>query len=71
MDGPRRTYRRLDEWVSGFSRGGYALLVGVAAALSSFAVSLALGAPDYIFAVGIGLSLTAFNYWFDPNHREE
>jgi len=67
----RKTYKRLDEWMLGFSRGGYALAVGVTAALSSLAVSLVLGDPNYVFAIGIGVTLTAFNYWSDPNHREE
>ncbi|EMA63797.1 hypothetical protein [Halorubrum kocurii] len=60
-------YRRLDRWIRGFSRGSYALLVGVTAGLSSLAVSALLGSPDWVFAVTMFVTLSAFNYWFDPN----
>jgi len=67
----RRIYRRLDEWILGFSRGEYAFAVGVTAGFCSLAMSLLLGDPNYVFAIGIGVTLAALNYWSDPNHREE
>ena len=60
-------HKRLDRWIRGFSRGSYALPVGVTAGLSSLAVSALLGSPDWVFAVTMFVTLSAFNYWFDPN----
>jgi hypothetical protein len=63
----KETHGRLDRWIRGFSRGSYALLVRLTAGLSSLAVSALLGSPGWVFAVMMFPSLSAFNYWFDPN----
>jgi len=67
----RKLYKRLDNWVLELSRGKHAILIGFAAALGSLGVSLALGDPNYAVAIGIGLSSIAFNYWSNPNQKEE
>lgn len=71
MDDIRQVYRRLDDWVWGFSRREYAILIGWTATLGALTVTFALGDPNYAFAIGIGLTLTGLNYWSDPNRREE
>jgi hypothetical protein len=71
MDDIRQVYRRLDNWVRGFSRGTYAILTGTTAALGSLVVTFVLGTPNYAFPIGIGLTLTVLNYWSNPNQRKE
>jgi len=71
MDSIRQMYNRIDDWVWELSRGKYAVLTGFTAAFSSFVVTLALGDPNYAFAVGIGLTLTVLYYWSNPNHKDE
>lgn len=71
MDRLRRAYRRLDTWVLGLSRGGYAVLVGVISAFGVLAVGAAFGEPNYAFALGISVTLAGLNYLSDPNRRTE
>jgi hypothetical protein len=57
--------------VWGLSRGKYAILTGVIAALCSLVITFVFGGLNYGFPIGIGLSLTILYYWSDPNQKEE
>ncbi|ELY80195.1 hypothetical protein [Natrinema gari] len=67
----RAAYRRLDEWVGGFSRGTYAVFVACQSALGVLAVGAVLGEANYAFAMGFGGTKLVLTYLSDPNHREE
>ncbi len=69
MDNIRQVYRRLDSGIWGLSRGEYAILTGVTATLCNLVVTLALGNPNYAFAIGIGLTLTTLSYWSNLNQK--
>jgi hypothetical protein len=71
MERLRRVYTRLDDWVWGRSRLGYAVLTGTLAAFGVLVVGLVLGDLDHYFALGIGITLAVLNYWSDPNQRDE
>jgi len=67
----RQLYRKIDDWAWGLSRGKYAILAGFIAGLTAFAVSVALGDPNYVIAITMSLTLTVFYYCFSPNQKEE
>ena len=71
MESVRDLYRKIDDWAWGLSRGTYAIASGLIAGFSVLAVSTVLGDPSYIFAVGIGLTLTVLYYWSNPNQKAE
>ena len=71
MSNLRELYRKADDWAWGLSRGTYAIVSGVIAGFSLLAVSTALGDPNYIFAIGMGLTLTVLYYWYNPNQKAE
>lgn len=71
MGSVRGLYRNIDDWAWRLSRGTYAIVSGLIAGFSVLAVSTVLGDPSYIFAVGIGLTLTVLYYWSNPNQKEE
>lgn len=67
MDGLRRQYRRLDDWVSGLSRGPYALLTGVLTGLLVLATTTVVEGPDVGQAAAMTVGMTVAFYWADPN----
>jgi hypothetical protein len=71
MGNIRQLYRKIDDWAWGLSRGKYAILPGFIAGFSAFVVSVALGEPNYGFAIGMGLTLAVLYYWSNPNQKEE
>ena len=66
-----QNYKHLNHWAMNLSRSKYAILTGFSAAFGVLAVSVALGEPDYAFAIGISLTLATLNYWSNPNQNEE
>ncbi len=67
----RQVYAHLDSEVWRLPRSKYAILTGVIAALGNLVITLALGNPNYAFAIGTGLTLTVLSYWYNPNQKEE
>jgi len=57
-------YHRLDQWVEGFSRLGYAVLLGTTCCMLLFTIGVLLGESWAFEAVGMGSSIAVFNYAF-------
>ena len=62
MAGPRTIYRRFDEWARGLSRGRYALLAGIVAAVTVLVVGVVLDTSTTVQAVTMGVVLTVLYY---------
>ncbi|SFR32800.1 hypothetical protein [Halogeometricum limi] len=63
-------YRRLDERLRAFSRGRYALTVGVFVFAVSLATSTLLGDPELVSATAMGVTFTAIYYYTNPNESD-
>ena len=70
MTGPRKLYRRLDDWARGLSRLRYALLTGVVVTASVLSVGVLLDATTTVQAVTMGVTMAALYYAFDVNADE-
>ncbi|RLM75968.1 hypothetical protein [Halorubrum sp. Atlit-26R] len=70
MTGPRKLYRRLDDWARGLSRLRYALLTGVVVTASVLSVGVLLDATTTVQAVTMGVTMAALYYAFDMNADE-
>lgn len=69
MTNVRLAYDRFEEWVRDRSRAGFAVLVGLASALSVLAVSVLVDEATVLDASMMGLSMTAAYYFFDPQDK--
>ncbi|PSQ57024.1 hypothetical protein BRD22_03315 [Halobacteriales archaeon SW_8_68_21] len=71
MAGPRRLYRRADDWARGLSRLRYALLTGVVVTTSVLAVGVVLGTSTTLQAVTMGVVMTTLYYAGDVNSEDD
>ena len=71
MDGPRRLYRRLDDWARGLSRLRYALLAGVLVAVSVLAVGVVLRESTTVYAAAMGVTMALLYYAADVNAADD
>ena len=67
MTGPRKLYRRLDDWARGLSRLRYALLTGAVVTASVLSVGVLLDTSTTVQAVTMGVTMAALYYAFDAN----
>jgi uncharacterized membrane protein len=70
MSDIRQQYHRLDEWMRNLSRIQYAVLIGLASALSVLAIGTLMSDSVTFEAVVIGLSMTVVYYAWNPNQRD-
>lgn len=66
----RQAYNRIDEKLRDLSRTKYAILIGFTSATGALIAGTALGEPNYIFSITIGLTMTVFYYISNPNEKK-
>jgi len=71
MAGPRRLYRRADDWARGLSRVQYAVLAGVIATTTLLSVGLLLDITTTLQAVTMGVTIAVIYYVFDVNAGDD
>jgi hypothetical protein len=71
MAGPRRLYRRADDWARGLSRVQYALFTGVVVTASVLGVGVVLDTSTTLQAVTMGVTIAVIYYATDANAGDD
>jgi len=71
MTGPRRLYRRADDWARGLSRVQYALFTGVVVTASVLGVGVVLDTSTTLQAVTMGVTIAVIYYATDANAGDD